>query len=1296
MGRVIGATIKLDGEAKFKSAVTDINKGLGTLKSETKLVTAEFSGQENTVAALTRKQDLLSKAYDLQKQKTAAVDSGLSNAKKNYESVGKTLDDYKVKLEAAQTALQTMQSSGTATDEELKAQKETVDSLTKTVDNGEKTYAKAGSRIEDWQKKLNYAKTEEINAGNAIKENNQYMYEAVTATDGCATSIDSLGKKTKAAETEVVGFGESANKYFTADIISQYADKASSAMSSLATNAYNATKELDEGYDTIIQKTGATGTAFESLKGIADNIYGSMPVEMSDVGDAISEINHRFDESGTQLESTAKAYLEFAKINNTDVTSSVEESEKVLKQYNESTDQATNFLGLLQKKQQETGISTDNLMSSLEENSATLKIMGLNLTSSTNLLAQFEKNGVDVSQAMVGLKKAVATYTDQGKTAEEGLKETIDSIKNAKTETEAYRIAMDVFGKKGFQPMAVAIREGKIDLDSLSDSLDNYSTVVDDTYQATLDPWDEWTTATNNLKEAGSELAGTVLDDLRPAIKDITSMIKSATTWYSNLDDRTKKLVSTTAALVTGLGVAAPQIVKVGTAIVALKKANESTEAIKALTEATQGVSEASTEAAAATEGLNSSVGLLTGAAPFLTIALGTLAAVGLTALVDSAKPVDQALQALKSDINDTTDAYSQSKTNIDNATSSYSSQTGQVESLVSTIENLNGKESLNTTEKRNLALAVQQLNDLIPDLNLTINDNTGKLQGNTKEILNNIEAKKKQYQEQLKDEKLKTLLEEISNLEIQQKDAEDELAQAKGKTTDALNESVLAAWDEKDVLSSSQKTYDSVTKSLEEAKQQYAELTGDTDVLKSSTDGAAASFDVTTQNVQNFIGATNGAAAATSSLTDAENANQAASQYSISVAGQELDAFNNLSAGEQQMAVDVTNAVYGMQQSVEGSIQSQCDWFGKLSDSGTTTAADIIKSMQDQVDSVHNWEANLTTLSTYTDDAGNHIDQGLLQSLADLGPQGAAYVQALVDDGGASLSQLNDTWSQKVDMTSMTDKWGQDLETGVGNLAAGGEGAFDQLGADLNLKTNESGQYVIQGLIDGMSAAKASLTAQGTDTGTSLLNSLNSALGVASPSTKTYQTGLFIDSGLINGLYGAVGMVRDASSYVGSQSISALMSAANNGSAYSIGLNIDYGMAAGINAGQSHVISAAASVAQSAITAANAKLQVNSPSKVFKRIGGSVIEGFVDGIVAGNGLVKRTVNDTFGVDSGNFATSLSSAALSSAAGSTSTTNNSNVTNVYFNNNKVNDDSGIQKAFLGMFSEIRRRGYMNG
>ena len=120
MGRVIGATIKLDGEAKFKSAVSGCTKDLSLLKSETKLITTEFSGEANSLAALTKKQELLSKSYDVQKQKTDAVKSGLENAKKNYESVGRSLDEYKQKLASAQKTLAEMQSSGTATAEEIK------------------------------------------------------------------------------------------------------------------------------------------------------------------------------------------------------------------------------------------------------------------------------------------------------------------------------------------------------------------------------------------------------------------------------------------------------------------------------------------------------------------------------------------------------------------------------------------------------------------------------------------------------------------------------------------------------------------------------------------------------------------------------------------------------------------------------------------------------------------------------------------------------------------------------------------------------------------------------------------------------------------------------------------------------------------------------------------------------------------------------------------------------------------------------------------------------------------------
>ena len=55
---------------------------------------------------------------------------------------------------------------------------------------------------------------------------------------------------------------------------------------------------------------------------------------------------------------------------------------------------------------------------------------------------------------------------------DEALSDTIGSIKNAKTETEAMQIATELFGKKGAAEMTKAIRENRIDLTSLSSSME--------------------------------------------------------------------------------------------------------------------------------------------------------------------------------------------------------------------------------------------------------------------------------------------------------------------------------------------------------------------------------------------------------------------------------------------------------------------------------------------------------------------------------------------------------------------------------------------------------------------------------------------------------------------------------------------------------------------------------------------------------------------------------------------------------------------------------------------------------
>ena len=101
-------------------------------------------------------------------------------------------------------------------------------------------------------------------------------------------------------------------------------------------------------------------------------------------------------------------------------------------------------------------------------------------------MAQFEINGIETSTALRSLKTAVNESADGTLTAREALENAIDSIKNAETSTEALTTAQTIFGTKGAQVMVDGIRTGRINLDTLSDSLDNYSTTVTDTYETRL------------------------------------------------------------------------------------------------------------------------------------------------------------------------------------------------------------------------------------------------------------------------------------------------------------------------------------------------------------------------------------------------------------------------------------------------------------------------------------------------------------------------------------------------------------------------------------------------------------------------------------------------------------------------------------------------------------------------------------------------------------------------------------------------------------------------------------------
>lgn len=324
---------------------------------------------------------------------------------------------------------------------------------------------------------------------------------------------------------------------------------------------------VDEGVDTIVTATGASGEALDGLVASYETIATSIPEELGDVASAVGEVNTRFHTTGEELEGQTTLFLQFAKITGGDVVSSVDSADKVLKTFGKTSDDASGLLGMVAKAAQDTGINAQGLMDDVLANSATFKELNFSLEESVNFMALLDENGVESGTALAGLKKAVVNLTDAGMSESEALQTVIDKIKNAGSETEALTIAQETFGTKGAAEMATAIREGRLSLADLSASMADYSTVVTDTYNNTMDGVDGATTAANAAKIAMSTLGETISDMLAPIFQHLTQLLIDAKARFDTLDDGQKQAIVTIGLIVAAIGPALVIIGKVITAV---------------------------------------------------------------------------------------------------------------------------------------------------------------------------------------------------------------------------------------------------------------------------------------------------------------------------------------------------------------------------------------------------------------------------------------------------------------------------------------------------------------------------------------------------------------------------------------------------------------------------------------------------------------------------------------------------------------------------------------------------------
>lgn len=460
------------------------------------------------------------------------VDKQIGKNRQNLQDIEKLL-----KLDPGNVELLTQKQKNL--NEETKAYKERLEKL-KSVSKeslSQEEWDNLQREIVDTEQKLDMMKDQMKDFGSVTKQ-----------------QLQAAGKKISDVGDKISGVGE---KFLPV----------TGAIAGLGAAGVASMMELDAGYDTIITKTGATGETLDGLNEQFERVFGEMPVTAEQAGIAIGEVNTRFGLTGESLGTLSEQFIQFAEINGTDLNNSIDQVDKVMAQFGLDSEDAGNVLGLLTKVGQDTGLSMDTLYGSLEKNGQMFRDMGLDLPEATTLLGNFESAGLNTDVAIQGLQKAYQNANKEGKDFNTALNEGITAIQNATTDTEALQIATDLFGKKAAPEMAAAIKDGKINLDDLSSSIEDYGSVVSDTYESTQDPWDKLATATNELKLAGADLAGTMLETLQPAIDTAVGAVKTFTEWLGSLDEDQKQTIVTIGAVVAAIGPAIMIVGKITSAI---------------------------------------------------------------------------------------------------------------------------------------------------------------------------------------------------------------------------------------------------------------------------------------------------------------------------------------------------------------------------------------------------------------------------------------------------------------------------------------------------------------------------------------------------------------------------------------------------------------------------------------------------------------------------------------------------------------------------------------------------------
>lgn len=462
-----------------------------------------------------------------------------------------------------------------------------------------------------------------------------------------------------------------------------------------------------------------------------------------------------------------------------------------------------------------------------------------------------------------------------------------------------------------------------------------------------------------------------------------------------------------------------------------------------------------------------------------------------------------------------------------------------KLENYKKTLLELNGVTEKTEYEKYQVKRIVQDLSESIPQLADAWDEESGSIKLTNEQItalIGNQEAYIIQSAAmEAKEESMKALFE-----------AEMNVAKAESAYNEAVEENTAAV--EKNEASMDSLGYgygnfrnevDDTRANVDEAREALEEATRSQKEAKKEVDDTTSAADAAAQKMEEYSATLESAAESAGDMASAQENASASIDSSADIIS--------------DATVRIAEKYVNMRDTMTESIQSQMDMFTEYSAGTEISTQQLLDNMQSQINGVTNWADNMETL------AQKGINDGLLEHLAELGPQGASYVQAFVDMTPEQLEKANELWAESLDFKTGT---AEAVDSAIETYTEGISGGTDKIQQAMK----ELGTNSWEGFKQGISEKESEAEATGTELGEALIKGTAEGTGVHSPSWKTAQQGRYVAEGLKEGIESGSPEATEAAKDMASEVIETSKTILDKDGFVAIGKNIPTGLRGGIS----------------------------------------------------------------------------------------------------------------------------------